>query len=639
MAEPRAQLLFGFIKTDGDFEAGDVALLRFLESVEVPKGRVHGLFVGIEIVPKFVESAELFCARHLMEWKQSIHAGEYESKRRNEQSKQTPFVAVLGEELVGFFGAPGAGGVFAHGGWGVGFVPGGLDFVDELPGIFDFVAPGEEGGITGHGVKEEALVGFRAGFAEAGGVAEVHLHGLHGEGLAGLFAEDAEGHAFVGLDADDEGVFAVVDEFAGGEGDLGGAFEVDGDFGGLFGELFADANVEGDALPAPGVDEETECDVSFGLGFRIDAVFLSVAGAGDAIDGTAGVLGANDVLADGVWANEGAEGADDLDFFIADGIGAEVCGGLHSDEAEELEKVVLDHVAQGTGGVVVAAAAAFHAEVFGAGDLDVIDVAGVPVRFEDGVGEAQDHDVLGGFFAQVMVDAVGVLFGEGVGDGFVEAAGGGEVFAEGFFTDDAGPFAFGGMIEAGGFEVFEDGFEELGGGGEVEEAVGGGAAFGVELVEEAAQGFVAFDILELALMVVNGLRETGPEFLGVGLAGVFFIGGFEFGAEDFVAFFTAGEADDFELRGEIAAGCDVVECGDEFAVGEIASGTKDDDGAGLGAVFLDEGFLEGVFHERFLFGDFELRGALRILSLPYEARTAATEIMRGIHHNDESTND
>ena len=33
----------------------------------------------------------------------------------------------------------------------------------------------------------------------------------------------------------------------------------------------------------------------------------------------------------------------------------------------------------------------------------------------------------------------------------------------------------------------------------------------------------------------------------------------------------------------------------------------------------------------FLFGDFELRGAIRILALPYEARTAAVEMMRRIH--------
>lgn len=100
-------------------------------------------------------------------------------------------------------------------------------------------------------------------------------------------------------------------------------------------------------------------------------------------------------------------------------------------------------------------------------------------------------------------------------------------------------------------------------------------------------------------MVVNGLRETGPQLLGVGLAGVFFIGGFEFGAEDVVAFFTTSEADYLELGREVSAGCDVVEGGDEFAVSEIARGTKDDDGAGFSTVLLDEGFLEGVFHESF----------------------------------------
>lgn len=193
-------------------------------------------------------------------------------------------MAILSEELVGFFRAPGAGGILAHERWGVGFVPGGLDFVDELPGVFDFVTTGEKGGVSGHGVEEEALVGFRAGFAETGGVAEVHFHRLHGQSLAGLFAKDAEGHAFVGLNADDEGVFAVIDEFAGSKGDLGGALEVDGDFGGLLGQLFADADVEGDALPTPSVYEQTKGDVGFGLGLWIDTVFLAVAGSWDAID-------------------------------------------------------------------------------------------------------------------------------------------------------------------------------------------------------------------------------------------------------------------------------------------------------------------------------------------------------------------
>lgn len=174
---------------------------------------------------------------------------------------------------------------------------------------------------------------------------------------------------------------------------------MDGDFGGFFGELFADAHVEGDALPAPGVDEESECDVGFGVGVWVDAVFLAVADAFDAVDAACDVLGADDVVGDFVDVVPAAEGADDFDFFVADVVCAEAGGGFHGDEAEELEEVVLDHVAEGACGVVVAAAAAFHAEVFCAGDLDLLDESAVPEGFEDVVGEAHDHDVLGGFFA------------------------------------------------------------------------------------------------------------------------------------------------------------------------------------------------------------------------------------------------
>ena len=99
--------------------------------------------------------------------------------------------------------------------------------------------------------------------------------------------------------------------------------------------------------------------------------------------------------------------------------------------------MVLHHVAQRAGGVVVAAAAAFHAEVFRAGDLDVADVFAVPERLEDGVGETQHHQVLCGFLAEIVVDPIGVpLFERGVDD-FVEMPGGGEIGAERFLDDHA----------------------------------------------------------------------------------------------------------------------------------------------------------------------------------------------------------
>ena len=67
------------------------------------------------------------------------------------------------------------------------------------------------------------------------------------------------------------------------------------------------------------------------------------------------------------------------------------------------------HVAQCAGFVVIAAAL-FHAHGFRHRNLYVIDVAAVPDRLENSVGEAQSQNVLNGFFAQVVIDAVDLLF-------------------------------------------------------------------------------------------------------------------------------------------------------------------------------------------------------------------------------------
>ena len=67
------------------------------------------------------------------------------------------------------------------------------------------------------------------------------------------------------------------------------------------------------------------------------------------------------------------------------------------------------HVAQGAR-VVVVAAALFDAHGFGDGDLHVVDVAAIPDRFENSVGETERQNVLDSFFSQVMVDAVDLAF-------------------------------------------------------------------------------------------------------------------------------------------------------------------------------------------------------------------------------------
>ncbi len=84
--------------------------------------------------------------------------------------------------------------------------------------------------------------------------------------------------------------------------------------------------------------------------------------------------------------------------------------------------MVLDHVDEGTGFVVVAGPA-LDAEGLVEGDLDSCDVLVGPDRLEDAVGEADAEDVLGRLLVQEVVDAedrrlVGVLVKE-----FVEGPG------------------------------------------------------------------------------------------------------------------------------------------------------------------------------------------------------------------------
>ena len=64
-------------------------------------------------------------------------------------------------------------------------------------------------------------------------------------------------------------------------------------------------------------------------------------------------------------------------------------------------------------GLIVVAAALLHADRFRHRDLHVIDVAAVPDRLEDSVGKTERQNVLHRLFAQVVVDAVNLLF---VGD-------------------------------------------------------------------------------------------------------------------------------------------------------------------------------------------------------------------------------
>ena len=61
-------------------------------------------------------------------------------------------------------------------------------------------------------------------------------------------------------------------------------------------------------------------------------------------------------------------------------------------------------------GTVVIIAAKLHAQFFGDRNLHVIHVAAVPHRLENSIRESEGENVLNRFFAEVMVDAVNLVF-------------------------------------------------------------------------------------------------------------------------------------------------------------------------------------------------------------------------------------
>ena len=129
---------------------------------------------------------------------------------------------------------------------------------------------------------------------------------------------------------------------------------------------------------------------------------------------------------------------EDFGLLVADCVGVEGDGRLHGGQREELQEVVGHHVAQRAGGFVKAAAM-FDAHGFGGGDLHVIDVMAIPDRLDDAVRETEDHHVLDGLFAEIVIDAVDLVFGEDLLQILVELLGGFEVVAERLFDDDARP--------------------------------------------------------------------------------------------------------------------------------------------------------------------------------------------------------
>ena len=129
--------------------------------------------------------------------------------------------------------------------------------------------------------------------------------------------------------------------------------------------------------------------------------------------------------------------AEHLHLLVAHRIGIHRRGRLHCEQPDNLQHVILYHIANRPG-LFVKLAAAFHAKRLGHGDLHAVNVIAVPDGLEKAVGEAENQQVLHRPLAKVVVDAEDVVLGKHLVQGLVQLAGRNQVASERFFNDYAG---------------------------------------------------------------------------------------------------------------------------------------------------------------------------------------------------------
>ena len=135
---------------------------------------------------------------------------------------------------------------------------------------------------------------------------------------------------------------------------------------------------------------------------------------------------------------DAAHGVQYLDLFIAEQVGLEIGGRFHGNDGQQLEQVILEHVPEHAGLVVVARPPGDRLRLEDC-DLDVVDVVSGPDGLKDSVGEPEHKQVLDGFLTQIVVDAEHLVLGENRVDQLIEFLGRRQVGAEGFFDNHPPP--------------------------------------------------------------------------------------------------------------------------------------------------------------------------------------------------------
>ena len=240
--------------------------------------------------------------------------------------------------------------------------------------------------------------------------------------------------------------------------------------------------------------------------------------------------------------------------------------------------MVLEDVANRPGRLVEAGAA-LDPDRLGDRDLNVVDELPVPDRFEDAVREAQGQHVLHRLLAEVVVDPEDLVLSEPAVQQVVQLARRREVVAERLLHDQPHPA----LLRAPLADLFDCGREGLRRHREVVESVAARPALGVDLLEHAPNPVLTLLVGELGADVAHPRGEPVPDVLPERIARELLHGLLHRGSELLRRVGRACNADDRELLREQLAIGERVERGNELALGQVARGTEDHDGARLRA--------------------------------------------------------
>ncbi len=273
------------------------------------------------------------------------------------------------------------------------------------------------------------------------------------------------------------------------------------------------------------------------------------------------------------------DGPEQLHLLVANHLRLEVGRRLHAHDRDELHDVVLHDVAQ-RAGLLVVRTATFDADLLGNGDLHVVDVLAIPQRLEDAVGKAEDQQVLHGFLAEVMVDAVDLLFDEGRVQSCVELTRRCKVAPERLLDDRPNG---GARLLRGETRLVETLRKRQHGvrrRAEVEETVAGGAAFAVRGGERLLEGVESALAVHVELHVFQSRGELVPRLGGQADAPVLLDTVAHVGSKFLGAHVAAAGADDGESIRQRSFGGKGVQRRDQLSLGEVAAGAEDDHAEG-----------------------------------------------------------